>query len=426
MRLVIDTDGGVDDAVAIILALRARIGGCTRKVRVAALTTVGGNVSAAQAAANCSIILEACGCSPAVPVYLGCDEPMIGERFAPGWPGHGPDGLGGAGAGAEEVERARSVAAGAPHAVQKLLALADDSCDTPFEPLDVVALGPLTNIALACKLDPTWPKRVGSLTIMGGATDARGNTTCGGEFNFVSDPEAAAVVLRAFTTDRVAQDTGSAAEDASGQQPKLTLVPWETCLDNALSWEFFDRLTTQLAPSPPPVFDSGRGGVRGGGVKASTAEHDHSLYDHSLLVSLGSGKCAWEADDVTAGGGDGSGGSSMTVAGGEKEGQRISLRAFLKAICTSYEQFERSTASVEGAFVPCDAYAVAALLFPDLVEKEGRLHASVECGAGLCRGMVVFDWYRQHGGAKGAANVRLVQKIHKNVFEKVLLEVFGC
>ena len=65
--------------------------------------------------------------------------------------------------------------------------------------VDIIALGPLTNIAMAIKLDPGWAARLGRLVVMGGAADGRGNTTEIAEFNVAADPEAASVVFRAFS-----------------------------------------------------------------------------------------------------------------------------------------------------------------------------------------------------------------------------------
>ncbi len=69
--------------------------------------------------------------------------------------------------------------------------------------IELLALGPLTNIALAARLDPAFPSHVKHLTIMGGCASARGNSSMTAEFNFFADPEAAHIVLDAFTRDKL-------------------------------------------------------------------------------------------------------------------------------------------------------------------------------------------------------------------------------
>jgi purine nucleosidase len=81
------------------------------------------------------------------------------------------------------------------HAVNALIRYADKH---PNE-LNLIAIGPLTNIALAIRLDPTFPSKVKSITIMGGTSNALGNMTLSTEFNFRQDPEAAAIVFKEFT-----------------------------------------------------------------------------------------------------------------------------------------------------------------------------------------------------------------------------------
>jgi purine nucleosidase len=208
-RLIIDTDPGVDDAHAILLAL-AHPG-----TRVEAITTVNGNVGVEQTTANALKILDAAGRD--VPVYRGCDRPLI-SRMPSAAHVHGEDGLGDCGipVSSRRIE--------AEHAVQALVRLANEN---PGE-FTLAAIGPLTNLAAALCLDPELPGKIKRLMVMGGAVYARGNTGVTTEFNIHTDPEAAAMVF--------------------GSWPMLTLLSWETTLEHVLSREVLERFFSLGTP----------------------------------------------------------------------------------------------------------------------------------------------------------------------------------
>jgi purine nucleosidase len=191
VRLVIDTDPGVDDAHAIMMAL------AHPDVKVEAITTVSGNVPVALTTANALKILDQLGHD--VPVFGGAVRALV-ARNTHAADVHGKDGLGDSGYPAS----ARSISS--EHAVHALLRLADEN---PGE-LTLAAIGPLTNLALAVRLDPDLPHKYKRLVVMGGAIRSQGNTTPSAEFNVYADPEAAAIVLDAW--------------------PGLDLVSWETTL----------------------------------------------------------------------------------------------------------------------------------------------------------------------------------------------------
>ena len=195
-HIVLDTDPGVDDAHAIMLA-------CAHPgAKVEALTTVAGNVSLERATRNALIILEVIG--QAVPVFPGCADALV--RPTPRRAiSHGTDGLGDSGY-PDPVRQAE-----AEHAVPALIRMANAASGE----LTLAALGPLTNIALATCLDPTLPHKYKRLVVMGGAIYAKGNSwERAAEFNFYCDPEAAAIVFERW--------------------PGLTLVCWETTLAHGL------------------------------------------------------------------------------------------------------------------------------------------------------------------------------------------------
>jgi purine nucleosidase len=206
MRLVVDTDPGVDDALAIMLAF-AHPG-----VRVDAVTVVAGNVGLDRTVANACTILDVLGASPAAtPTHPGCRRPLLGPRVEP--TSHGADGLG------DCHFPPSHRAAETEHAALALVRLGHES---PGE-RTLVALGPLTNVALAMSLDPELPRRYRRLVVMGGAVRATGNMpNPSTEFNASSDPEATAIVLSRW--------------------PGVVLVPWETAMDSIVGMERVQEL----------------------------------------------------------------------------------------------------------------------------------------------------------------------------------------
>jgi purine nucleosidase len=209
-RIVIDTDPGVDDAHAILLA------SAHPQTKIEALTTVAGNVGLEQVTHNAGVILDVI--DQDVPIYPGCEDALVAPvpRRAIF---HGADGLGDSGypAPAHRPE--------AEHAALALIRLANEA---PGE-LTLAAIGPLTNLALATRLDPTLPGKFKRLVVMGGAIHAVGNSWGrAAEFNFSCDPEAAAVVLSRW--------------------PEVTLVPWETTVAHGLTPEQVEALSQGSSP----------------------------------------------------------------------------------------------------------------------------------------------------------------------------------
>ncbi len=192
-KVVIDTDCGVDDAVAVMIAL------AHRELEVLGLTTVNGNVGVKQVTENVLRLLPVLGRED-IPVYGGASRPLIAQpHHASGV--HGRNGLG-------DIELPdagkRIEGAGAPDG---LLVLARENPG-----LTLVALGPLTNVAIALNLHPELEVLLGEIVSMGGAV-GRGNVTPYAEFNYYVDPEAVRVVLES--------------------KVPLTVVPWDAAVKMA-------------------------------------------------------------------------------------------------------------------------------------------------------------------------------------------------
>lgn len=176
--LVIDTDPGIDDALALLLAL------ASPEVDLRLVTTVHGNVDLALTTENALRVLHLAGRSD-VPVAVGAQASLIHPQPERAGHVHGAEGLGG-------VRLAPSPAGADPRPA--VVALAELLTSSP-EPVTVAAIGPLTNIALLLAVHPEAAARIGRLVVMGGSAGYGGNVTAAAEFNVWSDPEAAAAVL---------------------------------------------------------------------------------------------------------------------------------------------------------------------------------------------------------------------------------------
>jgi purine nucleosidase len=183
-------------------------------VTIEAITTVTGNVHVNNVIRNVFTVLDLMGTE--VPIYRGADQPLVPGHWHPEVRYHGEDGLGGLKHRSPNDNRQ-------PKATPASVALVRLANEMPGE-LVLVTLGPLTNIALACRLDPTFPQKIKQFVFMGGTISAVGNTeNLSAEFNIFCDPEAALIALEAF--------------------PQATMLSWETTLKHTFSWKEFDRLS---------------------------------------------------------------------------------------------------------------------------------------------------------------------------------------
>ncbi|QXJ31512.1 nucleoside hydrolase [Saccharolobus shibatae] len=209
-KVILDSDTASDDTIAILLA--------SRYFQLLGVTIVAGNVNYNQEVKNALFTLEYIG-KQDVPVYLGSQRPILGN-----WRTveevHGSNGMGDWDY-PEPTKRPEK-----EHAIDAILRLSKEYDGE----LEILAVSPLTNIALAYLKDPSVVKRIRRIWIMGGAF-SKGNTTPIAEFNFWVDPEAAKIVL----------DAGF----------DITVVPWEVAETsgslNERDWEFISKLNTKLS-----------------------------------------------------------------------------------------------------------------------------------------------------------------------------------
>lgn len=196
-KIIIDTDCGSDDAMAIAMALN------DERYEILFFTTVSGNVDAYQAAANTLTTIEKAG-SYEPPVYIGCVNTLL-KKLEFAYETHGKDGMGDIGLHAERLK----VTPG--NGVLKMLeALEENEAGT----IDIITLGTLTNIAVAMRLAPETMRRVRRIVSMGTAGLGTGNVSPVAEFNIWQDAEAARIVTEFGVP--------------------LIYVGWDACIDEAM------------------------------------------------------------------------------------------------------------------------------------------------------------------------------------------------
>jgi inosine-uridine nucleoside N-ribohydrolase len=186
--VLIDTDPGIDDALALLMAFGSP------ELSIEAITTVAGNVPVDRATTNVFRILDAVEPARRPRVAQGAGAPL-GRDLVSAVHVHGGDGLGGLDELVEPDGRPRYPAPALDLEPGDGAALIVETAARFRGQLVVVALGPLTNLALALERDPAGLGGAASVIVMGGAIAVAGNVTPAAEFNMYVDPEAAAVVL---------------------------------------------------------------------------------------------------------------------------------------------------------------------------------------------------------------------------------------
>lgn len=193
-RVIIDTDTAGDDTIAILTALHY--------FKVEGIMMTGGNVQFDQQVENALYTIQVGGKGGQVPVYKGCECPIMGvgeQTHRTVEDVHGKDGMG------DSFFEKAIQAPEKGHAVDFLI----ETIHKYPGDIHLLAIAPLTNIAMAIKKDPTIIPKIPHLSIMGGTNNALGNITPSAEYNFWVDPEAARIVLHSGIP--------------------ITMVGWEMC-----------------------------------------------------------------------------------------------------------------------------------------------------------------------------------------------------
>lgn len=275
--LVIDTDTAQDDCVALL------VGMFDPNADLKAITMVAGNVGFDQQVRNAFLTMAVAGKLGEIPVHLGATQPFL-QPWVSAEEVHG-DGVGGLRIDMDGCEPEDE------HAVDALIRLAAEHEGE----LCIVAIGPLTNIALAAAKDRDFVSNVKALYIMGGSNNGRGNITAAAEFNFYVDPEAAKMVLAAgFNTVVIPWDRLTLRDAVFGQERLDEIAAINTPLA-----QFFTRIV-----GPTLEFD------RKVGIDGST--HPDSLTAAVLLRPELATQTAEYHVDVEAGDGLTRGYSAMS------------------------------------------------------------------------------------------------------------------
>ncbi|KAF3549654.1 hypothetical protein DY000_02001939 [Brassica cretica] len=277
-KLIIDTDPGIDDSMAIMMAFQ------TPELEILGLTTVFGNVSTQDATRNALLLCEVAG-FPDVPVAEGSSEPLKGGIPRVADFVHGKNGLG-------EV----SVPLPSRNKCDKSAAqfLVEKVSEYPGE-VTILALGPLTNLAIAIKRDSLFASKVKKIVVLGGAFFALGNVNPAAEANIYGDPEAADVVftcgaditvvgINITTQLKLTDDDLLALRDSKGKHAKLLsdmckfYRDWHVKSDGVYGVYLHDPVSF-VAVVRPDLFTYKKGVVR---VETQGICVGHTLMDQGL------------------------------------------------------------------------------------------------------------------------------------------------
>ncbi|WAR30401.1 YBP2-like protein [Mya arenaria] len=355
-KLLIDTDAGVDDAQAILMALKCP------DVDVIGITCVAGNADAMQVGKNVLRVLQVVNRLD-IPVYIGCNEPLLGDKKETS-DYHGSDGFGDV----PDPEAPDDSLLESEHAVNALMRLSKKHEGE----LSLVCLAPLTNIAMAIRMDPGIGSRLKHCYIMGGNHHGKGNMTVAAEFNFYFDPEAAYVVLNQL-------------------KAHITIVTWETCMEHSIPW-----------------------------FAMAAAIFDDVIILQELVystVELTSGLCRGQ----------------MVVDWSNVLKRNPNVNEFYSNIrdkggdvCNFLSKIEKKSCEYAkkqkwATFMPADEYLIACVLRLDVIKTCCDVYATVEVKGHYTWGQMVVDWQKV---LKRPNNVCVVTDINQDIFEGMLADLF--
>ncbi|KNE65014.1 hypothetical protein AMAG_10680 [Allomyces macrogynus ATCC 38327] len=361
-KVIIDTDAGVDDAVAILSILRSD------NCDLQAITTVDGNAALAQCTANVRTLLaidrERYG---HIPIYPGAAGPLIQQEdyFKELWDGMGSDGFGGCRHlyEAELADEIAQVQVMDEHAASALVRLAKANPG-----ITLIALGPLTNVAMAIRLDPQFLTYVDQVFIMGGTILGKGNANRTAEFNFYCDPEAAHVV---FT---------SSTKHSTADHQKLVLSPWELTMETAFEWTQLDAI---IAHAQTNVWAKFLQRITSTLSKLYRAQSTVSAGPSDMIAQL----AAPPRHDIYA---------PQVRAGGQ---------AYM---------------------LLCDTAATFPVTIPEAVTRSFTCHAEIELAGRHSRGMLCLEWYPfvDVTKQKYPANVEIITNMNLDLLVQEMNRIF--
>ncbi|ERG92333.1 MAG: inosine-uridine nucleoside N-ribohydrolase [Haloquadratum walsbyi J07HQW1] len=244
-RVIVDTDTAGDDTQALVLAA------LSDRIELEGVTICAGNVEFTRQVENAKYTLQTAGVADEVPVYEGAQDPLQKSYDYADYV-HGEGGLGGS------LFPQTGIPSGDMHAVKYIVRMAREN---PGE-ITVVAIAPLTNLALALQLEPELPELLDQVVCMGGAVNTLGNVTPAAEYNFWVDPDAAAMVVDAF---------------------EITLIDWGvTVRDAELGSDTFEQiaqLDTELASFYTTIIQPVRQFTHGATDSANSNSDDNTDTD---------------------------------------------------------------------------------------------------------------------------------------------------
>lgn len=209
----LDIDCGVDDFSSVLFLL-----GLERFVEIVGISIVEGNIPIMNSKVSLDSFLSKFS-KKKIPFFVGAGEPILPTKMKlPSWEGHGEHGFGDW----EDFERVSEEEKSSFSPKNAILALLDFSTQQKDNSFNLLALGPLTNVALALKLDPSVALKIKSFYWMGGTSHSKGNSSISAEYNAHIDPEACAIVL----------------EKLAG---KVNVIPWETTVIGRTKIEWFQE-----------------------------------------------------------------------------------------------------------------------------------------------------------------------------------------
>ena len=290
LQVILDTDPGVDDAIAILMALACPW------LNVIGLTTTAGNVPLARATRNALAILEHVG-HPNIPVCRGAARPVRG-RYAYARHVHSASGL----------TRRLPDPSIAPSQTPAVSFLAQSLLDNPGE-ITVIALGPLTNLARLLRRHPAALPAAKRIVVMGGAVNVPGNISTHAEFNFYSDPTAARMVIESgipLTLIELAacrqvylsddQAPMASADNPLGKLASEMLTGWFRKDSTRQQFHLYDPLTI-LAVTHPHVVRLQRVGIT---VVDSDTTDDPALWGKCQVTDAADGPISIATRDGVA------------------------------------------------------------------------------------------------------------------------------